>query len=414
MNILGIGPGIKLGHHDSSAALYSNGMLIAASEEERFKNYKHARSLFPIDAIKYCLLVGDLEINEIDIVSSPLITYPNYEKRLQRLFEFHFGFSPKIKLHHHHLCHAASSFYKSNINHSLILTIDNSGDGASGLVAIGHRNEISEIDYLDRAHSLGVFYSMITQFLGFRAHNDEYKVMGLASYGKANLVDKLEKVFKYLENGTFYFDQSYNSRVEHSEIYTTDFGSFQESFFTGKLIELLGFKPRLYGQEIQSLHKNLAASLQTHVEIMILSLLRPYKIKYPEIKKLCLAGGLFLNCKLNYEIINSGLFENVFIQPAAGDAGVSMGAALIDVAKYGELIQYPKSFVFSGPQYKKEEIINILHRNKIPFHEEKDITEYAARKIAEGKIIGWFQGRAEWGPRALGNRSILADPRLPR
>ena len=405
MYILGIGPGIKLGHHDSSAVLIKDNKIVAACEEERFLNEKKARARFPKKSIEFCLRKAGINISDVDIVASPLITYDNYNKRIELLFKFHFGYSPKVELYHHHLCHAASSYYLSGYSDSLIMTIDYSGDSSSGLIAKGSGREIEVIKYFDRNNSIGVFYSMITQFLGFEAHNDEYKVMGLASYGNPNFINEMKKIL-YLKDGEPFFDTSFHRRFTNPEIYTTDFTTFQEMSFNEKLINILG-EPRKNGEEITQRHKDIAASLQKQTEEVVLSILEGYSNIS---ENFCFAGGLALNCKLNHEIIKTNKFKGFFVQPAAGDAGVSLGAALLSSVSLGINEFDTNNIVYLGLEYSNEEIKNYLDLYKLNYEFVQDSAKVAARLIFEDKIVGWFQGRSEWGPRALGNRSILANP----
>jgi carbamoyltransferase len=405
--VLGIGPGIKLGHHDSSATLIKNGEIVAACEEERFYCDKKARAKFPKKAIDFCLKEEGIKINDVNYIASPLITYVNYKKRIELLFEFHYGYSPKIELHHHHLCHAASSYYLSGYDDALVLTADYSGDSASGMIAHGEKNKLRVIKYFDRKNSLGSFYSMITQYLGFEAHSDEYKVMGLASYGEPKYLNSLKKIIT-VKNGEPHFDISYHRRFAHPEIYTTDFTTFQEMSFDDKLIDLLG-QNRKPEEKILKRHKNIAASLQKLTEEIILQIIEESGIVSDN---LCLAGGIALNCKLNYEIIKTGKYKGIFIQPASGDAGVSLGAAILSSLRNGVKTFKNDNIVYLGPSYDNETIKKYLDLCKLNYTYVECPEKIAAEMIAQQKIVGWFQGKSEFGPRALGNRSILANPTI--
>lgn len=404
MYVLGIGPGLKIGHHDSSAALLKDGKLIAACEEERFTGQKKARALFPRNAIEYCLEEAGITIDVVDTVASPLVTYDNYVERIRLLFEFHFGNSPKVDLHHHHLCHAASAYYLSGFKDSLVLSIDYSGDSASGLIARGLSERIEVEKYFARDDSIGFFYSMITQFLGFEAHSDEYKVMGLASYGKPRYLDKMKQILD-VENGEPRLNLSFNQRRAHPEIYTTDFTTFQERSYTKELIELLG-PPRTNREEITQRHKDIASSLQKQFEDVVFGILAAAGPS----KNLCFAGGAALNCKLNQEIVKAGWYEGFFVQPAAGDAGVALGAALLSGVAFGTKEFDTNNIVYLGPSYNDEQVKRQLDLCKLEYRVLENPEKTAAELIAQDKIVGWFQGRSEWGPRALGNRSILANP----
>lgn len=407
MYVLGIGPGIKIGHHDSSAVLLKDGKIIAACEEEKFYNDKRARALFPKKAIDFCLKTGGITIKDVDIIGSPLITYNNYKERLRLLFEFHFGFSPFIELHHHHLCHAASSYFLSGFNDALVLTLDYSGDSSSGMIAYGNNEKLKAIKFFDRENSLGSFYSMITQFLGFEAHNDEYKIMGLASYGNPKYVKEMESIL-YVVNGEPIFDTSYHRRYSSPEVYTSDFTTFQEMSYNEKLLKLLG-KDRKYTQEIKQIHKDIAASLQKHIENIVLQIIKDSGIIS---NNFCFAGGLALNCKLNYEIKKTKQFEGFFVQPAAGDAGVSLGAAILSSVSRGVKSFDTDNIIYLGPEYDNNSIKDFLDLCKLKYSYVEFPEIKAAELISQNNIVGWFQGRSEWGSRALGNRSILANPTL--
>lgn len=407
MYILGIGPGIKLGHHNASATLLKNGRIVCACEEDRFRGEKHSRARFPKRAIDFCLKHTGISMEDISFVASPLATYTRYEERIALLFKFHYKQSPPVKLYHHHLCHAASSYLVSGIDEALIVTLDYSGDSASGLIARGKGPSIEPLEFLAREHSIGMFYSMITQFLGFRAHEDEYKVMGLASYGEPCFMEEMSQIV-WLDKNRPVLNGVYNQRIRNRAIFTTDFTTFQEQSYTNELCRLLG-EPRLAHEPLTQRHKDLAASLQRHIERIVCAIIGNEIQKIP-CRSLCLAGGLALNCKLNYELIQSKLFDRVFIQPAASDAGISLGAALLCAQEHGVLDFENPDIVYLGPSFSGEHIEAYLNQCKLAYTRVDNPTVLAAKLIAENKIVGWFQGRAEWGPRALGNRSILANP----
>lgn len=407
MYILGIGSGLKLGHHDGSAALVKDNMIVAAAEEERFLRAKHARGELPLHAIHYCLQEAGITIQDVDVVASPLITYTNYDRRLQDWFKFHFGYSPPIQLLDHHLCHAASTYRLSGFDDAMIMSFDFSGDSCSGLLAVGRGDTIEEVRRFERRNSLGLFYGMLTQFLGFQMTNDEFKVMGLASYGQPKYEREFSKILEVNDEG-YLLNKEFDKRNVDAELYTTDFVTRQEQIFSEAFVNLLG-QPRLRTEKITQHHMDLAASGQRQLEKACLKSLE-IVARHSNSKNLCLAGGITLNVKMNSVLFNADLVDNIFIQPAAGDAGMALGAAVEIAARHSYRFQR-MNHVYYGPAYTDEQIETVLRRLKLAYSYVEDIERRAAEDIAEGKIMGWFQGRMEFGPRALGNRSILADPR---
>ena len=409
MNVLGIGTGLKLGHHDGSATLIMNNRLVAAAEEERFLRMKHARGELPLHAIEYCLKAGGITIHDVDVVASPLSSYDHYDKRLQDYFNFHFGHSPEIQLHDHHLCHVVSTYRVSGMRDAIILSFDFSGDSCSGLIAVGEGDRIRIAEKFERHNSLGVFYGMLTQFLGFQMTNDEFKVMGLASFGNPEYMKEFNRILE-LDDSGFRLNSRFDKRIVDSEIYTSDFVTRQEQIFSKEMVELLG-KPRLRNEEITQRHMDIAASGQAQLEAACLNVLRKAK-NYSDSRNLCLAGGITLNVKLNKVLYESGFVDKLFIQPAAGDAGQSLGAAIESAMQSGNRLEKMRH-TYYGPEYSNEEIESVLKRLKLKYRYIDAIESFAAEEISKGKILGWFQGRMEYGPRALGNRSILGDPRDP-
>jgi carbamoyltransferase len=409
MHVIGISSGLKHGHHDGGAVLLTDGELIAAAEEERFTLAKHARAELPRGAIAYCLREAGIRIEEVDYVCSPLKTYPHYARRVADYMAFHFGSSPEVQLYDHHLCHAASTYFGSGYDEATVVCLDNSGDSSSGGVFHARGNDFREIARFERHNSLGLYYGMMTQFVGYQMTNDEYKVMGLASYGKPAYLDALGKILK--PNGlSFVFDVDLDKRIGDREIYTTDFSTRQERIFTDKLEELLGPR-RLAGTPIGARIRDVAASVQRQLEIVVTDLVGE-AVARTGTGKLCLAGGVALNCKANMEILAMSAVERLYVPPAPHDAGVALGAAMLKCAEHNYPIA-PLDHAFWGPAYEPAEIRATLDRVGASYEEQDDPAEAAARDLVEGRIVGWFQGRMEYGPRALGNRSILADPRDP-
>ena len=410
MYVIGISSGLKHGHHDGGAALMQDGKIIAASEEERFTLAKHARAELPKRAVRFCLKHAGISIEDVDYVCSPLKTYRHYARRLKEYFEFNFGHSPKIELYDHHLCHASSTFFGSGFGEATVLCLDNSGDSASGMILHGKGAELRSHVRFGRHDSLGLYYGMLTQYLGFQMTNDEYKLMGLAAYGKPTYLEAFDKILR--PNGLgFDFNKALDKRLRDAEIYTTDFSTRQERIFTELLEEILGPR-RLPGQPIDERIRNIAASGQKQLEIVITQMVRQ-AIKLTGCPDVCLAGGVALNCKANMEVYREPLVRRLYVPPVPHDAGVALGAAMLKCVEHGYPIE-PMTHAFWGPEYSPEEIRKTLIQVGAPFREPEDVVESCVEDLHADRKVGWFQGRMEFGPRALGNRSILADPRDAR
>ncbi|MGD2089692.1 MAG: carbamoyltransferase N-terminal domain-containing protein [Candidatus Aminicenantes bacterium] len=417
--------GISAFYHDSACCLLQDGVLIAAAQEERFSRRKFDASL-PVKAFQYCLEQGGLTIRDIHC----LAYYENPEKKLARqLWSGYSWDSPKmtdkldphrpereirellgyegpIKFMEHHLSHAASSYYFSGFNQSAILTVDGVGEWATCTYgqAKGHQIELFEdVHFPD---SLGLLYGTITAYLGFRINSDEYKVMGLAPYGKPFYVPKIRQLVQCLDKGQFQLDMKYFDYITGNKMYSEE------------LIELLGRPPREPESDIHQFHKDVARSLQQVLEEILLEKVA-YLYHRTGVKNLCMAGGVALNCVANGRMLRDSPFERLFVQPAANDAGGAAGAAALAHAeltnKHPNHIQL--RHVYLGPQYSSEDIRRLLNATSLKFKDfhgkQEQLLKETARLLAKGKVIGWFQGRMEYGPRALGNRSILADPRDP-
>ena len=424
MYILGIG-GYTL---DAAASLVKDGELIAVVEEERFTRRKHESGM-PYKAINYCLKKANITLKDIDhigfsykprlrilkripyrLLKIPIAPFYSIGyivdeiystgKYLSELKQLKQKSEARIHFVEHHLAHAASAFFVSPFEEAAILTVDYMGEWTSTLMGKGAGNRIEKIKEIKFPHSLGILYAAVTKYLGFRHGNDEYKVMGLASYGKPEYIDVFKDMVKLLPDGEYRMNSDYFT-------YWSKAGS-REGFMSKKFIDACG-PIRIKGQEIEERHMNIAASLQKILEDTILHI-ADYLHKKTGIKNLCVAGGVGLNCSMNYRLLQDSPFETVFVQPAAHDAGTSLGSAYYI---YNTILDKNRNFTLDhaywGPEFSNEEIKADLDLDKLKYTHHQDIAKKCAELINDGKVIGWFQGRAEWGPRALGNRSILAN-----
>ena len=433
--------GISAFYHDSAAALIIDGEIIAAAQEERFTRKKHDSS-FPINAIRFVLNYSKLKLSDIDHI----VFFEKPFLKFERLLETYVAFAPKgfvqftkampiwlkdklfqkkqlldylkkidknsnfekkLFFSEHHLSHAASAFYPSPFSEAIVLTADGVGEWATTTVAIGKENKLEIKKEIHFPHSLGLLYSAFTYYLGFKVNSGEYKLMGLAPYGKPKYIEIIKnKLIDIKEDGTFRVNQTYFD-------YSTGFKMINEKFCS-----LFGRRARDSIQEnLSEFHMDIAASIQIVTEEIMLSLATSLRNEY-KIKNLCLAGGVALNCVANGRILREKIFENIWVQPASGDAGGSVGAAL--AFWYLHLKNNRKKFksdkmsgAYLGPSYSQKEIEDELNslgaRYKVL--DEKNLINIAVKKLTEGNVVGWFQGRMEFGPRALGARSILGDPR---
>ena len=432
--------GISAFYHDSAAALVIDGEIISAAQEERFTRKKHDHS-YPFNAIEFILNDNNIKLSEIDHI----VFYEKPFLKFERLLETYLAFAPrgltsflksmpiwlkdklfqkenlikllkrhgegenlrnKIFFSEHHLSHAASAYYPSPFNEAIILTADGVGEWATTTVAIGKENKVDILKEIHFPHSLGLLYSAFTYYIGFKVNSGEYKLMGLAPYGKPNYKDIIYKELIDIKNdGSFRLNQKYFN-------YSTGLTMTNKKFSN-----LFGENPRKPDQELNQFHMDIAASIQTVIEEIMVKICSSLKDEY-KIKNLCLAGGVALNCVANGKIYKSNLFDNIWIQPASGDAGGSLGAALaywhLELDKSKKTTKDDKmKGSYLGPSYKKGIIENTLNtlEAKYEVYETKDIIKKTAEELTEGKVIGWFDGKMEFGPRALGNRSIIADPR---
>jgi carbamoyltransferase len=441
--------GISAFYHDSAAALIENGEIIAAAQEERFTRKKHDSS-FPKNAVKFVLEYSGTSIEELDAI----VFYDKPLLKFERLMETYYTFAPKGALQfanaipvwvkeklllkevikseiksienvkkfpkllfsEHHLSHAASAFYPSPFEEAAILTIDGVGEWATASIAYGKGNKIKILKELHFPHSVGLLYSAFTYYLGFRVNSGEYKLMGLAPYGNPNS-ERVSEFIKLIKENLIriYDDGSVWLNQEFFD-YSTGLKMVNEE----KWEKLFGFKRRMPESEIEQIHADLALAIQKVLEEIVIKMAKHAK-ELTGAKYLCMAGGVALNCVANTKLLETGIFEDIWVQPAAGDAGGALGAAL---AVYHLYFNKPREVVkpdamkgsYLGPEYCDLEIEKVLKKYKVKFRKFKDFDKLAftvASAISEGKVVGWFQGRMEWGPRALGNRSILGDARNP-
>ena len=403
MYILGINGGVRLGYRDASAVLTYNGEIIAAVEEERLNRIKSSPHQLPELAISQVLEIAKISIQDIAIVATHGSTWgERYEDVLKNFFETNFGHFPTLMRFHHHDCHAAGSYFSSGFEEALVFTFDNSGDGIGTQVTLAKGNQLKVLERKERPNSLGIFYAMVTQYCGFVRDSDEYKLMGLAPYGNPNI--DLSDILKVDEDG-FELNLEYIQKIEPGQPQPI----VQQAIYSEKLIKKFG-KRRLPQEEYTQFYKDFAASAQHQTEQAMMSLIRKYIAK-TGIKKICISGGVGLNCAANKKIMEMSEVKALFVQPASGDAGISQGAAyLANVSQ--EIIPEKIQDVYWGKGYSNDEILENIERLGVKYQKINDPAKIAAELVAEGKVIGWFQGRMEFGPRALGNRSILANPLL--
>ncbi|MFV1917613.1 MAG: carbamoyltransferase, partial [Patescibacteria group bacterium] len=419
--------GISCFYHDAAACILKDGEIIAAAAEERFSRKKHDNN-FPKKAIEFCLNYLRIAANEVDVVAfyeKPIIKFErvidqhlqhfpiSYKtfiesmdswmiKKLQmrKLLSDEFSYHGKIQYILHHVSHAASAFYLSNFKKSAIVTIDGVGEWATTTIGVGQGKKIKIDKEIRFPHSLGLFYSTITAYLGFRVNNSEYKVMGLAAYGDPKrFMSKSNELVSIYKDGSYalnmkYFDYTWSSHMPSK-----------------RMEELFGYSIRKHGERLYKHHKDIAASAQLKLEETIFNLLNITSKSY-KTENLCLAGGVVLNSVMNGKIIDNTPFKNVFIPPDPGDGGGAMGAALYVHFKHSNKNRRKDFTPFLGPEYTWYEIQHVLNKYKLDYILYSD-TDKLLGKVSDllikQKVIGWFQGRMEWGPRALGARSILAS-----
>ena len=407
--ILGISGNFYRASADAAAVLLRDGELVSAAEEERFIRVKHAPSTMPEEAIRFCLKKEGISIRDVDVLAFPQTTWQELDRNLTEFCQHQFGGRPKaIEYVDHHLAHAASAYRVSGFSDAMILTADWSGDGACLTSSWGHNGEIKQLKrFAAPRHSLGIYYALITQYLGFRKWDDEYKVMGLASYGEPN-IDLSWLLQDADDEAGFALDERYLNETVRRR-YPAMHG-LQQPCFSDELVKRLG-PPRIPGGEITARHKDLAASAQFRLEEIAARLVRMLHTETGS-RNLCIAGGVGLNCSMNGALLTLDCVDALFVPPVASDAGIAHGAAVEVAARYGLRLRRLEHASY-GPEYTTDQIQRILDRSKFRYHQSDDVVGFVARALADNKIVGWFQGPMEFGPRALGNRSILADPRQP-
>ena len=432
--------GISAFYHDSAAAIILDGKISAAAQEERFTRIKHDAS-YPKNAINYVLKEVNLKLNEVDHV----VFYEKPFLKFERLLETYIGFSPsgfksfsmsmplwlseklfqkkmlfdalkeqdnnfndikKINFSEHHLSHAASAFFSSPYDEAIILTLDGVGEWATTTISLGKHNKINILKEIHFPHSLGLLYSAFTYFLGFKVNSGEYKVMGLAPYGEPRFKDIiLDNLIDVKEDGSFKLNMNYFN-------YATGL-----TMTNNKFAKQFNMERREPENELSQIHMDIAASIQAVTEEIILKITR-FLFKEFKIPNLCMAGGVALNCVANGKILKDGLFKNIWIQPASGDAGGALGAAQ---AFYYQELDNKREILktdlmkgsYLGPQFSDDQVENELKNCGANYKKLNldQIIKDTANALSEEKAVGWFQGRMEFGPRSLGNRSIIADPR---
>jgi carbamoyltransferase len=404
--ILGISGGFIPRVQNPAACLIINGKLEFAQEEERINRVKNSRGLMPTNAIKEALNFKKLKINNIDFVAYSSKHLKLIDK-IKSYFNFTFGYCPKIIPIDHHTCHAYSTFYPSGFSKANIITADFSGDGVSTTINIGDESGIKRVKEFKKPNSLGIFYGLVTQAIGFELDNDEYKVMGLASYGNPKY--NLNKILKIDKNG-----YKLNKKIINSEELnkvSSLYLSRQEPFYSNYLLKNLGINKRIL--KITDKKKiDLAASAQYQLNLAAESLFK-WTYKKTKINNFCLAGGVALNCTMNKHLSNLDFVNNFYVQPASSDAGNALGAAIYVAKKLKEKLFF-RDNVYLGNSFKNSQIKKILKNNNLYKSAIKFDKRYIAKQLANSKVVAIFQGSHEFGPRALGNRSILANPKNPK
>lgn len=435
--------GVNAYHGDSSACIYKDGELIAATEEERIRRIKHWAGL-PTEAIRFCLQDAGITLADVDYITVSRNPYAKFHKKLvhalkkmvsvkavkdragnsmkilsvKKHIAEALGYDEKqvkakLKFIEHHRSHMASAFFVSPFEESAILSIDGMGDFSSTMRGIGRGNKIEVIDSVSYPHSIGIFYTTFTQFLGFPHYGDEYKVMGLAPYGQPSLVDKIKnEVIIFKENGLFELNEKYFRHFKEGVTMSwADGDPHIETIFSDYFAEKFG-KPRSKDEPLSQYHKDLATSVQRVCEELIFHIANDLQ-KRTGLKNLCITGGVAQNSVANGKIIKNTSFGKLFVPPAGHDAGTSVGSALY---LYNQLLNKPrvpfKHQAYTGVKFTNEEIETYLQSRNISYerYDDEKLLDVVSDCLVNAGVIGWFQGRAEFGPRALGDRSIIVDP----
>ncbi len=441
--------GINAYHADSAAALIRDGEVVCAVEEERFNRVKHW-SGFPYESIKFCLYQENLEINDLDYITVNSNSYSNLINKLiysfsnrlsydfiinqikrrnkknniKKDFVYYFNLKnlkPKIFYIDHHVSHISSSLFCSEFSDSSFISIDGFGDFSSCVTGEYKNNKFIIYNKILYPHSAGILYQGLTQYIGFGNYGDEYKVMGLSAYGNNSLNSKVKKLVDLKSDGSFSLDLKYFNHHKKVIDYNWIDGTpkFNNLYNSKNLSNLLGFPPRKKEDEVSENYINLAYSAQSLYEDILFNLLENLS-KNTLSKNLCLSGGCSMNSLANGKIYNNFNFERIYMPPASGDAGGAIGSALYKYKKLFTKKHFHLINPYLGPNYKENYIVDLLKtkqdqlRNfKVNKYKFDEIIKIIAKEISKGKVIGWFQGGMEFGPRALGNRSILCDPRNP-
>ena len=435
--------GINAFHGDSSACLIKDGVVVCATEEERIRRIKHWAG-FPSEAIKFCLNDEGITIDMIDhitisrnpkinlqkkilyIFKNPLSILSSLQrfinskkvvsikKELELIFEIPSN-KIKAKIHNieHHRSHIGSSFFASSFKNAAILSIDGFGDFTSTMTALGSENKFKILNEINYPHSLGIFYTTVTQFLGFPNYGDEYKVMGLAPYGNPKYLKELEKIIYITDNGSFKLNKKFFKHFNEGVDMDWDGGNSKiESLFTKEWENLFG-RSRNINEEIEKWHIDLACSVQRHTEKIMFHILNDLYEK-TKCENLCISGGVAQNSVVNGKILENTPFKNLYVPSAGNDAGTSIGSAMYLHNQILGNNRMPEiTTAFFGYKTTHAKIIKLLNSQNIKFLKvtEENLYKIVVDKIISGGVIGWFQGRAEFGPRALGHRSIIVDPR---
>lgn len=443
--------GLNAFHGDASAALFKDGRVVAAVEEERLVRLKHWAGL-PLGAIQYCMDVGGIDISDVDYIAINRDPRRNFLKKvkhafgnfrlighhlnrlvnagevfdLKRTISEHFGPERgelKLQIYHceHHLAHLNSAYFPSGFERAWVLSIDGFGDFSSSRAGIFHGNDISYDSSIEFPHSLGIFYSAITQFLGFPEYGDEYKVMGLSSYGKPLFKEEMLELVRLFDSGKFELNLQYFRHASDTvPMEWQDCSPSVGRLWSDELRMLLG-RERFKGEAVEQRHMDLAASAQDMYEKAIFNRLNALYEKQA-LDSLCLAGGCAMNSVANGKITTRTKFKEIYIPSAPGDAGGAIGAVYEVARKFYPVVDLMRDHgPYLGPEFSLDEIESTLSEYKpqieiknisINLYENTDkLIDFVSDEIIKGGVVGWFQGRCEWGPRALGNRSILADPR---
>jgi len=434
--------GLNAYHGDSAACIFKDGKLVAAIEEERIRRVKHWAG-FPSESIKFCLDECGIGIEDVDCVAISRDPSANVYKKITHTLKNLVSFSAlkdrlantrkvsslkselarvfdisendiKAEIYNveHHRSHMASGFFASPFDESAILSIDGFGDFTSTMIGVGKGTKIEVLDSVIYPHSVGVFYTAFTQYLGFENYGDEYKVMGLAPYGSGTMVDKIKDVLIFKDDGLFEINKKYFTHPKNGVTMSWEDGNpFIENIYSPYMVEVFG-APRVKGDELTQYHKDLAASVQIVVEELIFHILNHLQ-KRTGLENVCIAGGVAQNSVANGKILANTDYKNLYIPPAGHDAGTAIGSALW---LYNQILENnrvePMYHSYFGSKFSDNEVENYLKSQNIEYKKygNKELNDKVTDCIINAGVVGWFQGRAEFGPRALGHRSIIADP----